>query len=1296
MKNRWKRTLAWMLAAVLLSTMSGPALHAEENDPGQEDGLCEHHPEHDESCGYREAKAGVDCTCGYKDAEETAEELQDQENGEEEAETEEKPEAEGHAEDCAYQEAAEGAPCTYICKICGGQEETDSETPDALKEPSDEGTNQKDTGNPGETDEKEAQKEPGVGEDQIPEEESKADQPEQEKSQTSTEKRITSWFWADEESSLPDGALLLPEAEEEQPIALEEVKALLPEAIQAMVEEAEEPVTLKDWICESYPEEGAYTGSYLFQAALPEGYALSEEAEPLELTVEFEESAVYGLTTLSTEPKNVSFTGLVFDSANQLPMEETTYRAGDGEIVWTPVVEGGKVVSGSLLCRNISITGCGTGIWMPAPVEIVLEGENRIEADNYGIYMSDTYNIPSRGPLNVTLRGSGSLEIDSKGGGIITGGAITVDQVGGLIVTYGDGSQSGSGLCSTGVQFPITICNSSFVKIASREGMSGISNGAIYQQNSGDVIIENSHVVVINRVGSAICSKKDIRCISSDIRVIGNTDGGAGTLDFERNAEGIHLFIDGGTLFAQNLGSGYDVPYNSEHTEATNSAVIYFANQYRILLPNGNNIQYSDCEYDEAADEITKVGSAEVFGAVVWNENVRFFNKSDSNWINLTIGNYGDASLTIPEGMVVEIPAKCRIRNRSNDNDSYTGTLINQGVLKILNGGELENYFNKGCLLNQGTFEIQNGGGLYNYYKNNNGGIVQNEGHMNVSAGATFQNQSRLENSGTIDTDGNFSTIRLTGYGGVLENTGTVNGFVIEMLDASYTNVASGNTTILSGQTLTVGQGVAGSGKKDRTLQVPEGATLTIESGAVVDAKTNVTTDTLSQYLQIDGDLAVNGTLLLPENVSDETLQELAEHISGTGKIQVGSDATGIYYIATVTEGGVGASGRGLYQKGATVAVDAGAREGCRFRGWSASEDVVLADPASPQTTFVMPEHAVTLTAQWEILVSGVTLNQTSLSLLPGETALLHATVSPSNASEQGVVWASDHPEVALVDQDGRVTAVAVGTAVITVTSSEGGKTAQCTVTVREEREEPTPPADTDKPTPPADTEEPTPPVDTQQPEYRLIFEPGMREIPRTLLEKGLDTPEKIAFVLKLEILKKQESFPQENMALYDVTLLVRRPGSSQWEIADASNFPADGRLQVILPYPQGTGRDTHDFLAAHMFTTDDFGKTPGEVETPEVTKTSEGLRMEVTGLSPILLTWKEIRDSDEQSRPSGRPHRGSNSSDESVEPADTAAAQPIQSAKTGDNAHPEIWFLLLLISCAGIGRVFRKKIRCQ
>ncbi|MCI8585681.1 MAG: hypothetical protein HFI92_07260 [Lachnospiraceae bacterium] len=1254
MKNRWKRTLAWMLAAVLLSTMSGPALYAEESaekeEMGSESGLCEHHPEHDEECGYREAKEGVDCTCGYKDAEEITEERQDQENGGEEAE------AEGHAEDCAYQEAAEGAPCTYICKICGGQAETDAETPDTSKEPSAEGMdqNQKDTGNPGETDVKEAQKEPGVGEDQISEEESKADQPEQEKSQTSTEKRITSWFWADEESSLTDGALLLPEAEEEQPIALEEVKALLPEGIQATVEEAEEPVTLKDWICEAYPEEGAYIGSYQFRAVLPKGYALTEEAEPLELTVKFEESVAYELAALSAEPKDVSSTGLVFDSANQLPTEETTYPAGDGEIVWTPVVEGGKVVSGSLLCRNISITGCRTGIWMPVPVEIVLEGKNRIEASSNGIYMSDI-------SACVTLRGSGSLEIDSSGGGIIAGGAITVDQVGGLSITYGS-----QGLWVTQAGGGITIQSCEDVKVKSSDNASG-SNSAIGLQNAGEIMIKDSHVLLTCGQGPAIgAATGEVELLSSDVRAIGNTstENASGTLSYG------HLSMTGGTLYLENTGSDEGLPLVSGRTELIRDAVVYFKNVEYVPQLRGDGVWYMDCTYNETEDSITKVGNGHVLGNVTWNDRILLY-----SGMELCVGLYGNATCTIPEGMVVEIPGGCKIGCRVSADNQSVGTLVNQGTLRILDGAGVYNYYNK-------TLKM--------------GGTVQNSGTMELLPAAVFQNRFRLENSGTINTAGNFSVVHITGYDAVLENTGIVNGFVIEMLDTSYNNIASGNTVIQSGQMLTVGQGVAGSGSKDRTLEVPEGATLTIESGAVVDAKTNVTTDTLSQYLQIDGDLAVNGTLLLPENVSDETLQELAEHISGTGKIQVGSDATAIYYIATVTEGGVGASGRGLYQKGVKVAVDAGAREGCRFRGWSVSGDVVLADPASPQTTFVMPEHAVTLTAEWEILVSGVTLNQTILSLLPGETALLHATVSPSNASEQGVVWASDHPEVALVDQDGRVTAVAVGTAVITVTSSEGGKTAQCTVTVREEREEPTPPADTDKPTPPADTEEPTPPVDTQQPEYRLIFEPGMREIPRTLLEKGLDTPEKIAFVLKLEILKKQESFPQENMALYDVTLLVRRPGSGQWEIADASNFPADGRLQVILPYPPGTGRDTHDFQAAHMFTTDDFGKTPGEVETPEVTKTSEGLRMEVTGLSPILLTWKEIRDSDEQSRPSGRPHRGSNSSDESVAPADTAAAQPIQSAKTGDNAHPEIWCLLLLISCAGIGRVFRKKIRCQ
>ena len=77
--------------------------------------------------------------------------------------------------------------------------------------------------------------------------------------------------------------------------------------------------------------------------------------------------------------------------------------------------------------------------------------------------------------------------------------------------------------------------------------------------------------------------------------------------------------------------------------------------------------------------------------------------------------------------------------------------------------------------------------------------------------------------------------------------------------------------------------------------------------------------------------------------------------------------------------------------------------------------------------------------------VSGVTLNQTSASLAIGESVDLSATVSPSNASNKSVSWSSSDAGVATVS-NGKVTAVKVGTATITVTA--GDKIATCTITV--------------------------------------------------------------------------------------------------------------------------------------------------------------------------------------------------------------------------------------------------------
>ena len=79
--------------------------------------------------------------------------------------------------------------------------------------------------------------------------------------------------------------------------------------------------------------------------------------------------------------------------------------------------------------------------------------------------------------------------------------------------------------------------------------------------------------------------------------------------------------------------------------------------------------------------------------------------------------------------------------------------------------------------------------------------------------------------------------------------------------------------------------------------------------------------------------------------------------------------------------------------------------------------------------------------------VTSVTLNNSSLTMKVGDTQQLTATVYPTNASNKQVTWSSSKSNVATVS-NGSVTAKDSGNTVITVTTSDGGYTATCNVTV--------------------------------------------------------------------------------------------------------------------------------------------------------------------------------------------------------------------------------------------------------
>ena len=94
-------------------------------------------------------------------------------------------------------------------------------------------------------------------------------------------------------------------------------------------------------------------------------------------------------------------------------------------------------------------------------------------------------------------------------------------------------------------------------------------------------------------------------------------------------------------------------------------------------------------------------------------------------------------------------------------------------------------------------------------------------------------------------------------------------------------------------------------------------------------------------------------------------------------------------------------------------------------------------------------EYEITGSTTEIVPVSQITLNKTSTSISVGNSEKLTATVTPENAANKDLKWASSDTSVATVAADGTVTAVKAGTATITATAADGsGKSATCTVTV--------------------------------------------------------------------------------------------------------------------------------------------------------------------------------------------------------------------------------------------------------
>ena len=392
---------------------------------------------------------------------------------------------------------------------------------------------------------------------------------------------------------------------------------------------------------------------------------------------------------------------------------------------------------------------------------------------------------------------------------------------------------------------------------------------------------------------------------------------------------------------------------------------------------------------------------------------------------------------------------------------SYTGSYDNGALVQSSGSmiGELGTIEITGAIINTGTTyatAISASGDVVV-----TGGTVSGQLHgvsavnVTINAGSTVTstsdaavtaNNDVIINGGTItggDTGqfGNPAVVAL--YGNITLAGGTITANPGARAVSTYGNVTVTGDIAISGNV-----GVADVDAGATTITVNAGGTLTVPQGRTLTV-TNTGTIINNGAIVNEGAIVNNGTIT---NHAGSTYT--GANPTGNGTFTPPPTDT---YALTVTNG----TGGGNYAEGATVTITANpAPDGQRFKEWSISPEVTFAEGTSKNSQtakFTMPAQAVNATAAYESIpagttaVTGVTLNRSSLSLYSNttpNTAALTATVSPADATDKTMTWASGNTAVATVDQSGKVTAVGNGTATITVTTTDGGYTASCTVSV--------------------------------------------------------------------------------------------------------------------------------------------------------------------------------------------------------------------------------------------------------
>ena len=552
-------------------------------------------------------------------------------------------------------------------------------------------------------------------------------------------------------------------------------------------------------------------------------------------------------------------------------------------------------------------------------------------------------------------------------------------------------------------------------------------------------------------------------------------------------ADGIELYVGGQKIIESGCYANQNGTWTKVEGTGPSSGQFYYdaatftltlnqaeiTHDQTVTVAEGYNYQGSVIAFSQTDDVSLKIVVSQGTSTITGTGGIRV----ESTTGNASLSIKGSGSLDVkPNGSNSGITL-CSSKNTNLDIDGADVTASSPALYGVYLISSTDASSTSTITVNNGSLTTGGNGnvGIYYYWSGTNNAGTSS---LTVSGNAvvdTRNSQIMAQNKETVVRVGAGSD----GNGGIVFDgtEGTVYGKV-ELQD---------DLTINEGETLTVG--------KDASLTVPDGKTLTNNgtvtteeggtlTGNITNAPPKITTESLDEG---EVDKNYSQTLIATgDNITwSVTSGNLPTELSLSGNTISGTPTTANTYKFTVTATNNSGSDSKEYTLTINPApilvssVKLNKSELSLYTGqsepltatvtpndatnkkvtWSSDNESVATVNDGVVTAVGAGKATITATADGKsatctvtvtaatVPVTGVTMNKTSTSLYVGDTETLTATVQPGNASNQTVTWSTSDASVATVE-NGVVRATGRGTATITVTTVDGGFTADCTVTV--------------------------------------------------------------------------------------------------------------------------------------------------------------------------------------------------------------------------------------------------------